>query len=177
MRKWCILVACLGALLAACNKTPVEVVKHPYTEQERVKAHLDSCFAEFVTALDLDSTMVKHPERFLLLNSRIETDWLDRGIVLYQLSRHGRTVLRIQYRVQTGELWALLYGGIAIRGTMLPMDLHVYDNGTDVAKLEYDLRLPALVFRFPDGTTYALSSLLISEALVDFLIEHVLSTE
>jgi hypothetical protein len=53
----------------------------------------------------------------------------------------------------------------------------VYDQGSEVAKLEMDTGLACLVFRFPDGTAYALNSLLITDALVDFLIKNVLSTE
>lgn len=52
MRKWCLCIACLGALLVACKKTQVEVPKHLYTEEELVKAHLDASFSAFVTALD-----------------------------------------------------------------------------------------------------------------------------
>ena len=179
MRKWCLCIACLGALLVACKKTPVEVPKHPYTQEELVKAHLDESFSAFITALDLDSTAVKRPERFILQNSSISTDWADRGAITYQLKRHGRAVLLVRYYVLSGEVLASLYGGIAIKGTILPppADLHVYDMDKDVAKLEFDRGLSCLVFRFPDGTAYALNSLLISEALIDFLIENVLSTE
>lgn len=177
MRKWCLCIACLGALLVACKKTPVEVPKHPYTQEELVKAHLDESFSAFITALDLDSTVVKQPEKFILKNSSISTDWADRGAITYQLKRHGRAVLLVRYYVLSGEVLASLYGGIAIKGTIVPSDLHVYDQDKEVAKLEFDRGLSCLVFRFPDGTAYALNSLLISEALIDFLIENVLSTE
>jgi hypothetical protein len=70
-----------------------------------------------------------------------------------------------------------MYGGITIQGPILPLDLRVYDQGSEVAKLEMDTGLACLVFRFPDGTAYALNSLLISDALVDYLIKNVLSTE
>lgn len=177
MRKWCLCIACLGALLVACKKTPVEVPKHPYTQEELVKAHLDESFSAFITALDLDSTVVKQPEKFILKNSSISTDWADRGAITYQLKRHGRAVLLVRYYVLSGEVLASLYGGIAIKGTIVPSDLHVYDQDKEVAKLEFDLGLACLVFRFPDGTAYALNSLLITDALVDFLIKNVLSTE
>lgn len=179
VRTWLISLACLCTLLVACQKAPVEVQKHPYTEEELVKAHLDESFSAFITALDLDSTVVKQPEKFILKNSSISTDWADRGAITYQLRRHGRAVLLVRYYVLSGEVLASLYGGIAIKGTILPppADLHVYDMDKDVAKLEFDRGLSCLVFRFPDGTAYALNSLLISEALIDFLIENVLSTE
>lgn len=177
VRPWLISLACLCTLLVACQKAPVEVQKHPYTEEELVKAHLDESFSAFITALDLDSTVVKQPEKFILENSSISTDWADRGAITYQLKRHGRAVLLVRYYVLSGEVLASLYGGIAIKGTIVPSDLHVYDQDKEVAKLEYDRGLSCLVFRFPDGTAYALNSLLISEALIDFLIENVLSTE
>jgi len=177
IKKWLIFLACLSTLLVACQKAPVEVSKHPYTEEELVKAHLDESFTKFVNALDLDSTVVKQPEKFILENSSIATNWADRGAIIYRLKRHGRVVLLVRFYVMSGELSASLYGGIAIKGTIVPADLHVYDDDKDVAKLEYDRGLSCLVFRFPDGTGYALNSLLISEALIDFLIENVLSTE
>ena len=168
MRKWCLCIACLGALLVACNKTPAEVPKHPYTQEELVKAHLDDSFSAFITALDLDSTAVKRPERFVLENSSVSLDLL---------GEHPAVVYRLKSYWRLGVVKASLYGGIAIQGPILPPDLRVYDQGSEVAKLEMDTGLACLVFRFPDGTAYALNSLLITDALVDFLIKNVLSTE
>ena len=178
MRKWCLCIACLGALLVACKKTPAEVPKHPYTQEELVKAHLDDSFSAFITALDLDSTAVKRPERFVLENSSVSLDLLgENPAVVYRLKRHGESMLVVRYYWRLGVVKASLYGGIAIQGPILPPDLRVYDQGSEVAKLEMDTGLACLVFRFPDGTAYALNSLLITDALVDFLIKNVLSTE
>lgn len=132
----------------------------------------------FITALDLDSTAVKRPERFVLENSSVSLDLLgEHPAVVYRLKRHGESVLVVRYYWRLGVLKASLYGGITIQGPILPLDLRVYDQGSEVAKLEMDTGLACLVFRFPDGTAYALNSLLISDALVDYLIKNVLSTE
>ena len=99
MRKWCLCIACLGALLVACKKTPVEVPKHPYTQEELVKAHLDESFSAFITALDMDSTAVKRPERFVLENSSVSLDLLgENPAVVYRLKRHGESMLVVRYR-------------------------------------------------------------------------------
>lgn len=178
VRTWLISLACLCTLLVACQKAPVEVQKHPYTEEELVKAHLDESFSTFITALDLDSTAVKRPERFVLENSSVSLDLLgENPAVVYRLKRHGESMLVVRYYWRLGVVKASLHGGITIQGPILPPELRVYDQGSEVAKLEYDRGLSCLVFRFPDGTAYALNSLLISEALIDFLIENVLSTE
>lgn len=177
MKKGFLFIVFLSVLLAACNKTPVEVPKHPYTEEELVKAHLDESFSAFVTALDLDSTAVKNPARFVLVNSDVHANLLFRPAIIYQLKRHRKVVMELWFYPLERKVEASLEGGISIKGPVLPSDLHVYDQGKDVAKLELDRDLACLVFRFPDGTAYALNSLIISEALIDFLIEHVLSTE
>ncbi len=67
MRKWCLCIACLGALLVACNKTPAEVPKHPYTQEELVKAHLD----EFFSAIATDENLDGYTEIFLFSTQRL----------------------------------------------------------------------------------------------------------
>jgi len=191
MKKLVVIFCCLLGVLSACRKadSSPEPQEHPFTEEELVKRHLDQSFSAFVTAMDLDSTITKDPKQFIMDNSSVSIDLTDRGALVYELKRHLKTVLEARFYPLTGEVSSSLYGGISIRGTIKPAlslkwedwekkwDLDVYDEGKAVAKLGVEPGLSTFVFRFPDGTSYAVSSLLISEALLDYLIENVLSTE
>lgn len=95
---------------------------------------------------------MKNPARFVLVNSSVQADILFRPAVIYQLKRHGKVVLELWFYPFERRLEAILEGGISIKGPILPMDLHVYDYGKEVAKLEPAPELSCFVFRFPDGT-------------------------
>lgn len=66
-------------------------------------------------------------------------------------------------------------------------DIDVYDNYVWVAKLGMESyayteagiasNIPVMVFRFPDGTSYSVTTVLLVEPLMDYLIKHVFSTE
>ena len=79
---------------------------------------------------------MKNPARFVLVNSPVQADILFRPAVIYQLKRHGKVVLELWFYPFERRLEAILEGGISIKGPILPMDLHVYDYGKEVAKLE-----------------------------------------
>ena len=189
-QKQLLVLLCLFAGVAACNKAPApEPPEHPFTETELVKKHLEESMAPFFTILDIDSTAVKDPRKFIRDNSSVDVDWQDRGAVVYRLERNRVTALEARFYLVTGEVSAHLYGGVGIMGTISPAwsldwgdweaasDIKVYDQGTAVATLGYEPGLSTLVFRFSDGTSYALNSYLLSESLIDFIIENVLSTE
>ena len=181
---------CFCAGVFACSKAPApEPQEHPFTETELVKKHLEESMAPFFTILDIDSTAVKDPRQFIRENSSVDVDWQDRGAVVYRLERNRVTALEARFYLVTGEVSAHLYGGVGIMGTISPVwslswddweagtDIKVYDQGTAVATLGYEPGLSTLVFRFSDGTSYALNSYLLSESLIDYIVENVLSTE
>ena len=71
-----------------------------------------------------------------------------------------------------------LYGGPQIKGDSRD-SLDVYLDGEKLATLgiEWMDLYPLAVLRYPDGTSYALSSFLVTGALLDYLMNDVLSTE
>lgn len=197
-----LVTAAVAVLFVGCRKTGREqVLEHPFTEQELVKHHVEESFSAFVVAMDLDSTILKDPVKYINDHSTISTDLGDRGAVIYRLINNNLVVLEARFYLLSvpARMEASLYGGLEVRGTVSPTfslswdkweenwDLKVYDNGTAVANLGVEpysyteagqtFNLPQPVLRYPDGTSYALSSLLIIEPLVDYLIENVVSTE
>ena len=177
MKKSILIVFCLGVVFFACKKTPApEVQEHAFTEAEQVKVHLEESFDAFFAALDID-------------NSSVRLDLADRGAVVYRLERNGQKAMEARFYPVSGEVSAVLHGGVAFKGRINPVwstrwedweaasDVKVYDQGTEVAKLGYEPGLYSLVLRFADGTSYALNAYLLSESLMDYLIENVFSTE
>ncbi len=181
---------CFCAGVFACSKVPApEPQEHPFTETELVKKHLEESMAPFFTILDIDSTAVKDPRKFIRDNSSVKLDLFDRGAVVYRLKRNRVTAMESRFYLLYGKVDTRLYGGVSIKGTISPVwslswddweaasDIKVYDQGTAVARLGYEPGLSTLVFRFSDGTSYALKSYLLSDSLIDYIIENVLSTE
>lgn len=181
---------CFCAGVFACSKVPApEPQEHPFTETELVKKHLEESMAPFFTILDIDSTAVKDPRKFIRDNSSVKLDLFDRGAVVYRLERNRVTAMESRFYLLYGKVDTRLYGGVSIKGTISPVwslswddweaasDIKVYDQGTAVARLGYEPGLSTLVFRFSDGTSYALKSYLLSDSLIDYIIENVLSTE
>ncbi|MBO5595349.1 MAG: hypothetical protein J5917_01085 [Bacteroidales bacterium] len=190
MKKSILIVFCLGVVFFACKKTPApEVQEHAFTEAEQVKVHLEESFDAFFAALDIDSTVVKNPRRFIWDNSSVRLDLADRGAVVYRLERNGQKAMEARFYPVSGEVSAVLHGGVAFKGRINPVwstrwedweaasDVKVYDQGMEVAKLGYEPGLYSLVLRFADGTSYALNAYVLSESLMDYLIENVFSTE
>lgn len=200
---WLILLLPL-ALLSACAQTPVPTQEdHPFSQEEQVKRHLDETFAAFCQAIPPFASQ-EEARAFILNNSWILPG--RNGIIRYWLQTPGsfsETLLDIRLDVSglpgSAGLEASLLGGLKMAGTVYPgsitadphdwesaMDIHVYDQGVDVATLgvevlEYreagvEALRPVVVFRFPDGTSYSVTSLLLIEPLIDFLLKYVLGT-
>jgi hypothetical protein len=183
-------IVLLGAL--ACNKKQEEPTQHEPTEEELVKLHLEASFSTFASKLDLESTA--DAKEYIVKNSVVSMG-LDRSI-LYNLRQNGESMIWLKFRHVEGDNWQLdgdLYGGLEFHGTLHPLamilagtknwekyaDIHVYDQGKDIATLGlevYDLGYVA-VFRFPDGTSYSITTVLLIEPLIDYLLEHVLSAQ
>ena len=201
---WLIFLLPLALLLSACEQTPVPPQEeHPFSQEEQVKKHLDEAFAEFCQAIPAFESQ-EEARAFILNNSWILPG--RNGTIRYWLQTPGSfSTILLDIRLDitglpgSAALEASLLGGLKMAGTVYPgrittnphnwesaMDIHIYDQGMDVATLgvevlEYkeagvEALRPVVVFRFPDGTSYSITSLLLIEPLIDFLLKYVLGT-
>ncbi len=186
-------VICLILLAAlACNKTQDEEPKHEPTEEELVKMHMEETFSAFAAKLDLESSA--DVKEYIVKHSVVS--WGLDNSVIYSLRQDSVSMLWLRFRHVEGDNWLVegdMYGGLAFRGSLQPLrmiiggpknwelyaDIHVLDKGKDVATFGmeiYDLGyIPVL--RFKDGTSYSITTVLLIEPLIDYLLQHVLSTE
>ena len=176
----------------ACSKQQEEVPEHELTEQELKKQHLDESFSALVDMVELEEG--EEVKEYIVKHSVVSLG-LDASVI-YNLRQGSQSLVWLKFRYRGQGIWLVdgdLYGGIELHGSLNASemsadypdqwdkhwDIHVYDNGEDVAKLGlevYDLGMIP-VFRFPDGTSYSLSTLVLIEPLIDYLLEHVLSME
>lgn len=186
----------LAAGLAACGREEVPVPVHELTEQEQQKQQVADALDPFFALLDPAS--ITAPVDFVTQNSQVSMG-LD-GSLIYRLQKDGENLIRASFSLEQGWLRveSRLYGGLRIAGTLVRpdlenldfqnldwtlleswMDLKVYAGGKKVARLGIEPLdgFPLLVLRYPDDTSYALSSLLITDALLDYLLENVLTME
>lgn len=196
MRRVILLISLALAVLGCTGEEPVQPKEHELTPEEQVKQHLDDTFSEFVVALD-PATM-EWTEDYILTHSTLDLE-LD-GTFVYRFIRDNTILVTVRLNLIRGD-WrveAKLHGGLEVKGYVKPTlsvdwtewennwDLDVYDQGTAVAKLgveafsrqnagEVELQLVP-VFRFPDGTSYSVTTLVLIEPLIDYLLENVLST-
>lgn len=168
-------VIALG-FLAGCVKQSVSegTDMHEFTQAELKKKQVDDAFASFFAALKLDT--VHDPAQEVWKNSRVTIPMF--GVVRYTYVKDGVTVIVLDARM--GSFKADLYGGIHLEGDNL-MDggTAVFINNQQVATIGYVVYDGILtpVFRFDDGTTYAITGVLLVEPLIDYLLKYVLSTE
>lgn len=186
----------LAAGLAACGREEVPVPVHELTEQERQKQQVADALDLFFALLDPSS--ITDPVDFVTQNSQVSMG-LD-GSLIYRLQKDGENLIRASFSLDQDRLKveSRLYGGLRIAGSLFRpdlenldlrnpdwdmleslMDLQVYAGGKKVARLGVEPMdgLPLPVLRYPDGTSYGLSSLLITDALLDYLLDNVLTTE
>lgn len=174
-----ILAVFVAFFAAGCSKPVVTegTDMHEFTEEELRKKSLDDAFTVFFEAFKFDS--VEDPLSEILTNSRIS---FPNSPVLsplrYTYTKDSITLITMD--VKFGGYTAYLYGGIRLEGSVLTDgDSAVFIDGEKLATLDiitYD-NTPTPVFRFPDGTSYAVTGVLLVEPLLDFLIKYVLSTE
>ena len=175
-------------LLAGCNKSPVTegTDMHEFTQEELQKKRLDDAFTVFFKKFNLDK--VDNPTAEILSNSKVTIPSV--GMIRYTYTKNGLTLISMD--VSSGGFVATLHGGIRLEGVGLGENgtkvfivglgengTKVFIDGDQLATLDMVLynNVPTPVFRFPDGTTYAVTGVLLVEPLIDFLLKNVLSTE
>ena len=168
----------LAMILAAggCNKTPVAegTDMHEFTQEELKKKQLDDAFTVFFKKFNLDG--IEDPTAEIMKNSKFTV--LQSGTVRYTYTKDGFTLVSMD--VSGGKFEANLHGGITIQGNSLRENgVKVFIDSVQVATLDLIVynQVPMPVFRFPDGTTYAVTGVLLVEPLIDFLLNNVFSTE
>ncbi len=186
-------VAALMLLPGCAQKEAPQPEEHPNTQEELVKKHLDDTFSKFIVALDPES--VEWTAEYLAEHSRVTI--FPSGTIAYYFRKDGKTLLSADFRAEDGDWYTKVsfFGGMRMEGTVKPTlsidweewennwDIDVYDGEDAVAKLGivsyvYSGQLiPMPVFRFPDGTSYSVTTVLIIEPLIDYLLENVLSTQ
>lgn len=169
------LVVVLSAL-AGCNKAPepVGTDMHEFTQEELQKKRLDDAFTIFFRDFNFEDT--ENPSREIIRNSRIT--FPAPGILRYTYVSKDITLITMD--VGTSGFSADLHGGIHLEGIGIgDYATKVFIDGKQVATLgliTYN-NIPTPVFRFPDGTSYAVTGVLLVEPLIDFLLKNVFSTE
>lgn len=180
--------------------------QHPFSEAEQVKKHLDEAFAEFYQAVPVFETtdeatafLLSH-SAVLPLGKGTYYYWL-----VQQNAETGQREVLVEMTFKVTGLPQKLYldtsllGGLQLRGNVLlleftqdpatwdkALDIDLLDGGKAVARLGVEVLYykesgreetrPLVVFRFPDGTSYSVSSLLLIEPLVDYILMYVLGT-
>ena len=117
-----------------------------------------------------------NPTAEILSNSKVTVPSV--GVIRYTYTKNGLTLISMD--VGSGGFKATLHGGIRLEGIGLgETGTKVFIDGDQLATLDMVMynNVPTPVFRFPDGTTYAVTGVLLVEPLIDFLLKNVLSTE
>lgn len=172
------IIAAFAAVLAlvACNKEATPVPEHQHTEQELKKQKLGDALDVFFEKLDPAS--IENASDFVAGNSQVAL--APDGSIVYRLKKDDITLIYGTFLLKKDQLKVdiRLYGGPQIKGDSRT-SLDVYLDGEKLATLgiEWMDLYPLAVLRYPDGTSYALSSFLVTGALLDYLMNDVLSTE
>ena len=196
MKRWILSILVLAVLFSACEKTSsVRSGVHPFNETELHKKSVEASFVTFCNAMQ-EGGAATDPMADILAHSSVGL--APSGGILYTYRKNDRDLIRLTYS-SNGALELSLYGGIGMKGRIdgplsadwdsweEKLDVDVYNGDEKVARLgmevyEYtesgeQVRIPVPVFRFPDGTSYAVSTLLLTEPLLDYLLANVFSTE
>lgn len=196
----------LAAGLGACGREETPVPVHELTEQEQQKQWVEDALDPFFVLLDPSSItdpvdfvtrnsqvsvglggnliyrLQKDGENLIRASFSLEQDRLGVEARLYGGLRIAGTLIRPDLEnldLESLDLENLDLENLDLENLDSIMELNVYADGKKTARLglEYMDSLPLFVLRYPDGTSYALSSFLITGALLDYLLENVLTTE
>lgn len=168
-----LLILCIGT---ACQKQtePEGEDMHPFTEQELKKKQLDTAASTFFEYLQPET--VDDPLREILANSRFYVPYL--GMLRYKYIKDGITLITID--VTHDSFTVDLKGGLHMEGNRYgDSEVYVFYQNQRLATLGlfwYE-GIPTPVFRFDDGTSYAITTTLLVDSLIDYLLENVFSTE
>ena len=177
MRAYKYILLLLVILSAAgCNKTPEPqgTDMHEFTEEELQKKKLDDAFTVFFNDFHFEDA--SNPQAEILRNSKISFPRI--GTVRYTYVSNDVTLITMD--VGADGFSADLHGGIHLEGIGLgDNSTKVFIDGEELAVLGlvWYQEKPVPVFRFPDGTSYAVTGVLLVEPLIDFLLNNVFSTE
>ena len=163
--------------VAGCHKTPETegTDMHEFTQEELKKKKLDDAFTVFFEKLDLDGSTEEIRAK-IISNSRLSIPAI--GTLRYTYIQDGTALIVMD--VKADAFTADLSGGIHLEGKAIAdAGTAVYIDGEQIATLDivWYKDTPTPVFRFPDGTTYAITGVLLVEPLIDFLLQNVFSTE
>lgn len=196
----------LAVGLGACGREETPVPVHELTEQEQQKQWVEDALDPFFMLLDPSSItdpvdfvtrnsqvsvglggnliyrLQKDGENLIRASFSLEQDRLGVEARLYGGLRIAGTLIRPDLEnldLENLDLENLDLENLDLENLDSIMELNVYADGKKTARLglEYMDSLPLFVLRYPDGTSYALSSFLITGALLDYLLENVLTTE
>ena len=179
-----ILILLAGFLAAGCDKNPEaqEPHEHEFTREELQKKKVDEAFTVFFEYLDVGAA--DNPWLEVVTHSHMAVP--EPGILRYTYVRGDLTLISMD--VALTHFTARLYGDILVEGEYPGEEPPVvFIDGDEVATLgfvwyEYrdsgeTKRELVPVFCFADGTSYAISGVLLVEPLIDYLLTNVFSTE
>ena len=168
-------ILALGILAGCVKQSDSEGTDmHDFTQAEIQKKQVDDAFTSFFGALKLDT--VQDPVQEVIRNSRVSVPKL--GIIRYTYVKDGQMLIVLDAKL--GSYQADLYGGIHLEGkSFMDGGTAVFIDNQQVATIGYIMYDGILtpVFRFSDGTTYAITGVLLVEPLIDYLLKYVFSTE
>lgn len=169
MRKLVLSLLLVTALWGCDRAEDPQPANHDYTEREADKVLLEEAFSAFIRDLNLQSK--EEARAFIMHNGEVTID--DAGVLHFYLRDDSMQWLDLALTPGTPPVLTLwLKGGLSVRG--IPSEVYVGEKR--VAQLDI-VRLngyPVPVFRFPDGTTYSLTSLALITPFMDWIIKYAL---
>ncbi len=158
MRKLVLSLLLVTALWGCDRAEDPQPASHDYTEREADKVLLEEAFSTFI-------------RDFIIHNGEVTID--DAGVLHFYLRDDSMQWLDLALTPGTPPVLTLwLKGGLSVRG--IPSEVYVGEKR--VAQLDI-VRLngyPVPVFRFPDGTTYSLTSLALITPFMDWIVKYAL---
>lgn len=165
-----LLILLLTAVFWGCERNIEPQTPNPVDSDQDDKVLLEKAFTSFIEAVDVHS--LEEARQFILLNGLITID--DDGIFHFFLCDDVQEWMDFSISPSSDPRMQLtLAGGLSIRG--IPSKVYVNDQYIADVAIVYLNGRPTPVFRFQDGTTYSLSSLLLITPFMDWIIEYALA--
>ena len=199
-------LCCCCLAVWSCSQDEPAPKEHAFTEQELVKKHLDESFSLFFESLEVEEVedweayVRKYSTVSVDLDGSVVYRFRKGSITQLSLrvrKESSKWTMEAQFYGGIRMSGRLTLGQFELPEEFPPdwnwhileqlWDIDVYDNYVWVAKLGLESyayteagkvsNIPILVFRFPDGTSYSVTTVLLVEPLMDYLIKNVFSTE